>query len=191
MRTGNALSIEETFDKHRIYKAGKEIKTTNEYCEEINADIHYCNQPIKIPRQIRKYIRGIDKYKKQDFEKYKYFRNACRIYNKSKTLAMDDASVEISLMVVCIEALSKTEGDIGFTKFAMMYNSDAAREDLESIYSIRSKLLHRGSFSFFEFEFDVNPYSDPIYFEFQRKYTSYKEILRKVFINWIECHLMA
>ena len=102
--------------------------------KEIDAEIHYSNQPIKIPRQIRNYFRGIDKYKKQDSEKYKYFRNACRLYNKSKVLGTDDASIEISFMVASIEALSKTEGDIGFTNFVMKYNSDATREELDSLY---------------------------------------------------------
>lgn len=185
MKTGNVSSIEETFSSHRIYKIKERMKNTDEYQEEIDAEIHYSNQPIKIPRQIRNYFRGIDKYKKQDTEKYKYFRNACRLYNKSKVLGTDDASIEISFMVASIEVLSKTEGDIGFTNFVMKYNSDATREELDSLYGIRSKLFHAGSFSFFEFEFDVNPFSDPLYFEFQRKYVLYKSILRKTFVNWI------
>ena len=60
-----------------LYKIKERMKNTDEYQEEIDAEIHYSNQPIKIPRQIRNYFRGIDKYKKQDSEKYKYFRNAC------------------------------------------------------------------------------------------------------------------
>lgn len=190
MRIGNVSSIEEIFSKHRIYKIKERMKNTDEYQEEIDAGIHYCNQAIKIPRQIRSYYRGIDKYKKQDFEKYKYFRNASRLYNKSKVIGTDDASIEISFMVASMEALSKTEGDIGFTNFVMKYNSDVIREDLDSLYGIRSKLFHAGSFSFFEFEFDVNPYSDPMYFEFQRKYVLYKKILRRTFVNWISCNIV-
>lgn len=185
MKTGNVSSIEEVFSSHRIYKIKERMKNMDEYQEKIDAKIHYSNQPIKIPRQIRKYFRGIDKYKKQNFEKYKYFRNACRLYNKSKTLGIDSASIEISLMVASIEALSKTEGDIGFTNFVMKYNSDTTREELDTLYGIRSKLFHAGNFSFFEFEFDVNPFSDPLYFEFQQKYILYRSILRQTFVNWI------
>ena len=105
-------------------------------------------------------------------------------------IGTDDASIEISFIVASMEALSKTEGDIGFTNFVMKYNSDVIREDLDSLYGIRSKLFHAGSFSFFEFEFDVNPYSDPMYFEFQRKYVLYKEILCKTFVNWILCNIV-
>jgi len=189
-RIGNVSSIEETFSKHRMYKIKERMKNIDEYREEIDAEIHYPNQSINIPRQIRNYFRGIDKYEKQDFEKYKYFRNACRLYSKSKVLGQDETSIEISFLVASIEALSKTEGDIGFTNFVMKYNSEATREELDSLYGIRSKLFHAGSFSFFEFEFDVNPFSDPLYFEFQRKYVSYKLVLRKTFITWVERNIL-
>jgi len=190
MKTGDVSSIEETFSRHRIYKIKERMNNAEEYQEEIDAQIHYSNQPIKIPKQIRSYFRGINKYKKQSFEKYKYFRNACRLYNKSKVLGTNDASIEIAFMVAGLEALSKTEGTIGFTNFMMKYNPDATREDLDALYGIRSKLFHAGNFSFFEFEFDVNPYSNPLYFEFQRKYILYKSILRKAFINWILSYIV-
>lgn len=189
-KTGNIESIENAFNNHRIYKIKDKVKNIEEYNEEIDVQPHYSNQQIKIPRQIRNYFRGIDKYKKQNPEKYIYFRNACRLYNKSKILGMNEASIEISFLVASLEALSKTEGDIGFTNFVMKYNSDASKEDLDSMYGIRSKLFHAGSFSFFEFDFDVNPFSDPVYFEFQRKYDLYKLVLRKTFIDWILCYVV-
>lgn len=190
MKTGDTLSIEKTFSTHRIYKIKERMNVEEEYQEEIGVQLHFPNQPIKIPRQIRSYFRGIDKYKKQSFEKYMYFRNACRLYNKSKVLGMNEASIELSFLVASLEALSKTEGNVGFTDFVIKYNSDATREDLDSLYGIRSKLFHTGSFSFFEFDFDVNPYSNPLYFEFQRKYILYKSILRETFINWILSYIV-
>lgn len=125
-KTGNIESIENAFNNHRIYKIKDKVKNIEEYNEEIDVQPHYSNQQIKIPRQIRNYFRGIDKYKKQNPEKYIYFRNACRLYNKSKILGMNEASIEISFLVASLEALSKTEGDIGFTNFVMKYNSDAS-----------------------------------------------------------------
>lgn len=190
MKTGNVVSIEKTFSSHRIYKIKDRMKITDEYQEEIDVTLHYPNQPIKIPRQIRSYFRGIEKCKREIPEKYMYFRNACRLYNKSKMLGINDASIEISFLVASIEALSKTEDNMGFTNFVMKYNPDARREDLDSVYGIRSKLFHTGSFSFFEFDFDVNPYSDPMYFEFQQKYVLYKSLLRKAFINWISYYIV-
>lgn len=148
MKTGNIESIENVFNTHRIYKIKDKMKKVEEYKEEIDVHPHYSNQQIKIPRQIRNYFRGIDKYKKQSPEKYIYFRNACRLYNKSKIIGRNEASIEISFLVASLEALSKTEGDIGFTNFVMKYNSDSKKEDLDSMYGIRSKLFHAGSFSF-------------------------------------------
>ncbi len=191
MGIGNKTAIEETFSKHKIYKIEKTQDSAEEYQDGIDEQVHFRNQPIKIPRQIRNYFRGIDKYKKQCFEKYTYFRNACRLYNKSKILGENNASIEISFLVASLEALSKTEDNANFTNFVMKYNSDATRESLDSLYSIRSKLFHAGNFSFFEFDFDVNPYADPLYLEFQRKYVSYKSLLRKAFINWIHQHILS
>ena len=190
MKIGDASSIEKTFSKHRIYKIKERVNVVEEYQDKIDIKLHFPNQPIKIPRSIRSYFRGIDEYKKKSYEKYKYFRNACRLYNKSKILGMNDASIEISFLVASLEALSKTEGSIGFTNFVIKYNLDATKEDLDSLYGIRSKLFHTGSFSFLEYNFDVNPYGDPLYFEFQRKYILYKSILRKAFINWILSHIV-
>ena len=51
----------------------------------------------------------------------------------------------------------------------MKYNPDANRNELDDIYGIRSKFFHAGEFSFFEYNFALNPYSDPVYKEFQDK----------------------
>lgn len=190
MSMGELSSIEDVFSNHRLYKTKDKVKKTDDYIEEINVEPHFPNQPIYIPRQIRKYFRGIENYKKNRYENYQCFRNACRLYNKSKTLGMEGASIEISFLVASLEALSKTESNSSFTTFVMKYNPDAKKEDLDSLYGIRSKLFHSGAFSFFEFEFDVNPYSNPFYMEFHQKYILFKIILRKAFINWINEYLV-
>lgn len=191
MKLGNTKAIEELFCKHRIYKIKEKVDSIAKYQDEISVNIHYPNQSIKIPRQIRIFFRGIESYKKQDFEKYSYFRNACRLYNKSKILGATDASIEISFLVASIEALSKTESNMSFSNFAIKYNADVTKEELDLMYSIRSKLFHTGNFSFFEFDFDVNPYSNPLYIEFQQKYILYKSVLRKVFVNWINTYIVS
>lgn len=118
------------------------------------------------------------------------FRSACRLYNKSKVLSIESASIEVSFLVACIETLSKSEENQSFTEFVMKYNKEANKNDLDSMYGIRSKLFHAGYFSFFEYEFDVNPYSNPLYLEFNNKYILFKSILRKAFINWINEHII-
>lgn len=153
--------------------------------DEISTEIHFMNQSIYIPQALRRYIRGIEAYKKSNYNNYLLFRNACRLYNKSKGLSIEGASLEISFLVACLEGLSKTEEGKNFSDFVQKYNKHACRDELDSLYSIRSKLFHTGNFSFFEFEYDVNPYSNPLYIEFRDKYLLFKTILRKAFINWI------
>lgn len=41
-------------------------------------------------------------------------------------------------------------------------------------------------FLFFEYEFDINPNSNPLYLEFRQKYLIFKSILRETFVNWIK-----
>lgn len=190
METGRIKAIEETFSNHRIYKLKGKMGVMEDTVSELDETIHYPNSPIKIPQKIRAYFRGINACRKDNFEKYKYFRNACRLYNQSKILAINSTSMEISLMVASIEALSKTEGKKSFSDFIIKYNSKADRKTTDAIYAIRSKLFHGGDFSFFEYDMDINPYSNPLYNEFQRKYIIYKSIMRKAFVNWSYRNLM-
>lgn len=194
MKTGGLSSIEETFSSHRIYKVKDKLKSskddTGEYIDEIKAESHFLGQSICIPQKIRNYIRGIEQYKKNNCENYRIFRNACRLYNKSKILSIEGASIEISFLVACLETLSNTEENQNFSSFVVKFNKDANKDDLDSLYGIRSKLFHSGNFSFFEFEFDVNPNSDPLYLEFRQKYILFKSILRKAFINWINENIL-
>lgn len=185
---GNILSIEEAFSRHKMHKP--ENSTENEYQEGINDKIHFLSEPIKIPKELRRYFRGIANYKKSNYTNYILFRNACRLYNKSKLLSMEEATIEISFLVASLETLSHIEKDLRFSDFVLKYNSDANEKDLADLYSIRSSLFHSGNFSFFEFDFDINPYSDPLYCEFQNKYILYKSILRKAFIEWIRCNIL-
>ncbi len=188
MTNGNILSIEKAFSKHKMHRP--DSSTVNEYREGIDDKIHFLNQPIKIPKELRCFFRGISNYKKLDYINYTLFRNACRLYNKSKLLSMEAATIEISFLVASLETLSHTEKDLRFSDFVLKYNPDANEKDLADLYSIRSSLFHSGNFSFFEFDFDINPYSDPIYCEFQNKYILYRSILRKAFIQWIRCNVL-
>ncbi|MBM6733543.1 hypothetical protein [Megasphaera stantonii] len=190
LKEGEISAIEKIFSSHRLYKVKKMMQDIenkdDEKTKRIKTEIHFINQPIYIPCELRKFIRGIEKYKKEKFEKYQMLRNACRLYNTSKVLSLQGASIEISFLVISIEALSKIEKEQSFSSFVMKYNKDASKSDLDALYSIRSKLFHSGNFSFFEFELDINPYSDPLYIEFLDKYVLFKSILRKAFINWID-----
>lgn len=198
LKEGEISNIEKIFSSHRLYKVKNKLKSdvkNIEKCDDkkmnrINVELHFLNQPICIPHELRKFVRGIERYKKENFEKYQIFRNACRLYNKSKVLSTEGASIEISFLVACLETLSRIEQNQGFSSFVMKYSEDASKDDLDSLYSIRSKLFHSGNFSFFEFDFDINPNSNPLYIEFRQKYILFKTILRKAFINWINKNII-
>jgi hypothetical protein len=188
LKTGNPKAIEETFENHRLYKVKN---NSTEYSEEISEFIHMPDQQIYIPRQIRSFFRGIEKCRKEDREKYIYFRNAARLYNKSHFMGLSEASLEISFLVASVEALAKCEHNPGFSEFIMKYCHDVDKKDLDAIYAIRSKLFHAGEFSFFEYEVDVNPFSDPLYYEFHNNYFKYKNIFRKSIIYWVKENLIT
>ncbi len=195
MKMGTISSIEKAFASHRLYKVKDMVKgsedNAHEKVDEINVEPHFPNQPIVIPHELRKYIRGIEQYKKNHYEQFLFFRAACRLYNKSKVLSMEGASIEVSFLVACIETLSKTEENQSFSSFAMKFNKEANKDDLDLLYGIRSKLFHAGSFSFFEYEFDINPNSNPLYLEFRQKYVMFKSVLRKTFVNWVKENIIV
>lgn len=193
-KTGDIADIEKVFESHRIYKIKDKIKNTKGHREErndeINEDIHFMNSPIYIPKDLRKYMRNIGKLKIQNFDKYIFFRNACRMYLKSKILSTEGASMEMSFLVASLETLSKTEDNQSFSGFVKKYNPDVKKDELDLMYSIRSKLVHSGNFSFFEYEYDMDSISNPLYIEFRNKYLLFKRYLRKAFANWIKMNLL-
>jgi hypothetical protein len=185
---GSLEAINKAFEKHRMYK----VKDNNnaEFCEEINPECHYISQEILIPKQIRSYYRGIEKLQNDHIEIYKCFRNAARLYNKSHFLGNNDASIEISFLVASIEALAKYSKS-PFTNFVTQYfEEDIEKKELDIIYAIRSKLFHAGEFSFFEYDFELDPYSDPLFIEFHKYYMRFKYILRKTIVSWVNNNIL-
>lgn len=181
-------AVNDTFAKHRLYKVAEQKEV--EQSEEIIVDCHFPFQKILVPKEIRNYYRGICRLKNEDNEKYICFRNAARMYNRSHFLSISDASMEISFMVASVEALAKCEKK-PFTNFVNYYCNDTVnKKDLDLIYAIRSKLFHAGEFSFFEFDFELNPYSDPLFIEFHDYYIRFKSTLRKTITSWVNKNIL-
>lgn len=189
-KAGNPYTIEKIFSKHRIYKSKGKKQDQSLYSETIKRTIHYMNSEIKIPRQIRKYFKEIASYrdKKGNYQIYSFFRNACRLYNKSKICSSISASLELSLLVAAIEALAKTEKE-SFSSFVGKYDEKCTKTKIDDMYEIRSKLFHAGEFSFFEYNININPFQSKQYNDCTDIYIEYKNILRSVFIAWIENNL--
>lgn len=72
-------------------------------------------------------MRNIGKLKIQNFDKYIFLRNACRMYLKSKILSTEGASMEMSFLVASLETLSKTEDNQSFSGFVKKYNPDVKK----------------------------------------------------------------
>lgn len=180
---GNTKHVEEVFEKHRLEKVPKEQAT---YCDEIKEELFVLGQEIFIPKCIRNYFREIEEL---DEKIKKSFRNSSRLYNKSKMMGMNEASLQIALLVASVESLSKTEG-ISFSEFVNKYCENVKKSDIDDMYAIRSKLFHSGEFSFFEFEISMNPYLNPVYEYLSDKYVEYRKIIRKTLISWIKSNVV-
>lgn len=180
---GNPKHVEEVFEKHRLEKIPK---SQPEYTEEIMEDLFIFGQKILIPKCIREYYRGIDNL--EDTRK-KYFRNSSRLYNISTLIGINISSLQIALLVASVESLAKAEG-LKYSEFMKEYCQSANKSNIDEMYEIRSKLFHSGEFSFFEFDFSMNPYLNPIYEHFSDKYTEYRKIVRKTIITWILRNVM-
>lgn len=186
-KIGELDAVNDTFKRHRLYKV-KDQKNT-EQCEDILLECHFPYQKILVPKKIRNYYQGIDKLKKENKEKYICFRNAARLYNKSHFLSISEASMEISFLVASVEALAKCEKK-PFTNFVNDYCDNVDKKELDLMYSVRSKLFHAGEFSFFEFDFELNPYSNPLFIEFHDYYMHFKNVLRKAIISWVNSNVL-
>lgn len=175
---GNPKHVEEVFEKHRLEKVPK---SQPEYAEEIMEDLFIFGQKILIPKCIRDYYKGIDNL--EDTRK-KYFRNSSRLYNISTLIGINISSLQIALLVASVESLAKADG-LKYSEFMKEYCQSANKSYVDEMYEIRSKLFHSGEFSFFEFDFSLNPYLNPIYEHFSDKYVEYRKIVRKTIITWI------
>ena len=108
----------------------------------------------------------------------------------SKLIGLNEASLQIALLVASVESLSKTE-NLNYSEFIKKYHSSVDKKNIDDMYEIRSKLFHSGEFSFFEFDINMNPYFNPMFEEFEEKYDEYRRIIRRVITSWIECNILS
>lgn len=180
---GNNKHVEEIWEKHRLEKI---YKYDPNYTDDIMEDLFIFGQEVPIPKCIRTYYKGIDKLEEK---KKKHFRNSARLYNKSSLIGVSEASLQIALLVVSVESLAKADG-LNYSEFMKKYCKSAEKRDIDEMYEIRSKLFHSGEFSFFEFDINMNPYFNPTFDYFSKKYMEYRKIVRKAIITWIKENIM-
>ncbi|AQR96119.1 hypothetical protein [Clostridium saccharoperbutylacetonicum] len=187
-KIGSTPYLEETFSKHRIYKT--KINTPSDYIDEIDESVHFPNNMIPIPRQIRNYFKGIFELEEFDYEKYKMFRNACRLYNLSHIFGNISPTAQISYLISTIDALSKSE-KLTFGQFVRKYSNESELDLLNYMYGkVRSGHFHSGEFCFREYNVELNVSADPTFFLDQSDYYKTKLQLRKILIEWIKIEII-
>lgn len=189
-KDGNTPELDAALSKHRLYKTNLNNKEKNQYIVNINENIHYMNEPILIPQKIRKFFKAIDLLEENDYKKYTFFRNSCRLYNLSHTLGHVSSTSQLSYLVSAIEVLSKTESS-SYTPFIKKYNKEADIKLLDYMYGkVRSGHFHSGEFLFHEFDVELNSSANPKFFIARNDLIEARSQLRKAFVQWINSELL-
>jgi hypothetical protein len=189
-KVGHTPELDAALTKHRLYKVNGKDKGTPQYSEFINDNIHYMNEPILIPQKIRKFFKAIEDMKENDYKKYIFFRNSCRLYNLSHTLGHISSTSQLAYLVSSIEVLSKTQNS-SYTPFIRKYNEEADLKLLDYIYGkVRSGHFHSGEFLFHEFDVELNSSANPKFFTARNDLIKARSQLRKIFVEWINSELL-
>ncbi|WP_394884756.1 hypothetical protein [Clostridium butyricum] len=171
--------------------------------ERINNDItFYTTQPQIVSDHIS-FFRKINQLKENDYKKYTYFLNACKMYNNALSICANNPTMMISYLVASIETLSKTndksyykECSSDMEKFLLFCNSYSDenlfdKDFFKYIYgSIRSGHFHSGEFKFEEYNCNLDQSLNKVFFENQNKFLRAKRVLRNIIINWININIL-
>lgn len=169
--------------------------------ESINCDIAFCNSGIEVSSDVISFYRKVRLFEEKKAENYKKFCNACKMYSHALYEGAEVPTIMIAYLVAAIESLSKIENKEEYIKncssdverFVKFCNRYLGQEDefVKYIYGkIRSGHFHAGEFYFFEYELNMNLAFQNVFFGMQDKYLKAKEVLRKVFINWISDNIL-
>lgn len=172
-------NIESIFLNNKIEKnTGSTI-----YSDEINVLTHFPANDIKVPRQIRNYIRNIEHL---ETNKKNCFIATARLYNLSLLTYELGATVSAAYRVSCIESLAKTE-NLSFSVFMQRYCTEMVDKKLLDYYygTIRSGHFHSGEFYFNEYNITMQFDTDFVFSERKAHYLKFNNAIRSAVINWI------
>lgn len=177
------MNMEKTFLEFKINKS----RIQNEYREDI--DCEAISSPIiLIPRQIRKYYKGIHELEEN---KLKYFKNCSRLYNISMTCGADEPTLMLAYMVSAVECLAKTENK-SFSEFMKNYSKDEYDKDfVDFLYgNLRSGHFHSGEMFFAEYNVNLDIMFESDFLRKREIYYKGRLCLRKVLIEWIKQNIL-
>jgi hypothetical protein psyrptA_25895 len=167
-------------------------KNTNNlnYVDHIERDV-FINSDIKIPRCIRKFYKSLSDTKKLNIKEQEILFNSCKLYNMALNAGRDEPTLMISLFVSSIEVLSKLE-KLSFSEFVKKYSDDQySKEFCDFLYgNLRSGFLHSGETYFKEYDCNLDIALESSFVKSGKIFLKSKELLRTVFINWIETNML-
>ena len=175
--------LKDTFLNLTINKS----KTKNKYRETICVDPVQTSK-ILLPRQIRKYYKGIMHL---TGEKARYFNNCCRLYNIAQTCGVYEPTLLLAYMVSSVECLAKSE-NLSFSKFMETYLAERYDKELaDFLYgNLRSGHFHAGEVFFTEYNLTLDISLDRNYQKKANIYFRSKSNLRQAMISWIEENIL-
>lgn len=186
----------------------REVSFQNNIIEQSDLvkNITFYNTPLKITSAHLSFFRKLKTFETNHFEKFKRFRNACKMYNKALTVCSNEPTMLISYLIASLEALLKMEeeedylkhikGDMNkFLEFTKAYFSDEESYDrnyFKYLYGrIRSGHFHSGEFKFLEYNTLLNHSLSSEFINARNDYLKYKMHIRDIFINWIERNILS
>lgn len=177
-------NVEQVFLNHKIEK----MNGITTYNEKIDVLTHFPSNEIKIPRQIRTYIRNIENL---EANKKEIFLAATRLYNVSLLSDELGATISASYKVSCIDALAKSE-KLSFSSFMQKYLSTTLDKKLLDYYfgTIRSGHFHSGEFYFNEYNVSMQFDTDFGFSERRESYLKFNNYIRGAIIAWINKNIV-
>ena len=174
-------NLEEAFENREISKPS--VSGENLYKEGISKDFHVTNMEIKIPREIRRYFRGLGAL---STEEKVAFTSCSRMYNLALKLHKSEPTAFVSYLVCAIESLAKCEG-LGFSEFLKKYGGNEYNKPLcDHYYSIRSSHFHSGKFHFHENNPSLMTETDTLFYSKINEFNEFYRNIRVTVVSWIE-----
>ncbi|WP_158704811.1 hypothetical protein [Aeromonas hydrophila] len=174
-------NLEKAFENREISKPN--VSCEEFYKEGISKDFHFTNMEIKVPREIRKYFRGLSAL---STERKNSFTSCARMYNLALKLHKSEPTAFASYLVCAVESLAKCE-ELAFSEFLKKYGGSEYNKPLcDHYYSLRSSHFHSGKFHFHENNPSLMTETDSLFYKKINEFNEFYKNIRVTIVNWIE-----
>ena len=185
-----SLQIEGAFLNRQIKKSTP--LQQDEYQDGISKKIHYPNEQILFPRDVRKYFRGISQASP---EKQEAFQACAHMYNLALKLHRSEPTAFASYLVCAIEALSNyqfNDDKKGFSNFISHVTDNKFDKKLfDYFYAVRSSHFHAGKFVFSDKSPSLLIELDLLFNQQRELFYKFYAACRHVIITWIEQEILS